>query len=139
MASKQEVKKYLAHWFQLGMVVAASRGDSTLSPKMVIAGGKYSKEFEKCWQQVISSPITKDYYLEGTDQTINELLTPAWEIVECSRCNMPIEMHSKGMPTEICPCHYLKTWPNTDVPAPRCPVDSQVHLQYICNRLVTKM
>lgn len=139
MASKQEVKKYLAHWLQLGMVVVASRGDVVLSTKVVITGGNYSKEFEQCWQQVISSPRARDYYLEGTDQTINELLTPAWEIVECSRCNMPVAMHSKGMPTEICPCHYLVNWPNTDVPSPRCPVDSQVHLQYIYNRLMTKL
>ena len=137
MATKQEVKIYLAHWFQLGKTVVLNRDNVIFSPKKVITGNSYSQEFEECWQQIISSK-TGDCCLEGTHQTIQELLTPAWEIVNCSRCDMPLAMHSIGMPAAICPCHYLTNWPNTEVPSPRCPIDSQIYLQQIRDRLIEK-
>ena len=137
MATKQEVKIYLAHWFQLGKTVVLNRDNVIFSPKKVITGNSYSREFEQSWQRIISSK-TSDYYLEGTHQTIQELLTPAWEIVNCSRCDMPLAMHSVGMPAAICPCHYLTNWPNTEVPSPRCPIDSQIYLQQIRDRLIEK-
>ncbi|CDN11530.1 MAG: hypothetical protein HRU34_02830 [Richelia sp.] len=135
MAIKQEVKIYLAHWFQLGKTVVSNRDNVILLPKKVITGNSYSREFEQSWQRIISSK-TSDYYLEGTHQTIQELLTPAWEIVNCSRCDMPVAMHSIGMPAAICPCYYLTNWPNTEVPSPRCPIDSQIYLQQIRDRLI---
>jgi hypothetical protein len=137
MATTQEVKEYLAHWFQLGKSVVMAKNNIVLLPRTVIAGDRYSEDFEKCWQQITSSE-TSDYYLEGTHQTIAELLTPSWEITGCSRCNMPVAMRSLGMPAAICPCHYLLNWPNTELPAPRCPIDTQDYLKQIHNRLTEK-
>ncbi|MDJ0735865.1 MAG: hypothetical protein QNJ47_17680 [Nostocaceae cyanobacterium] len=133
MATKQEVKKYLAYWFQLGKKVVVGNG-STLLPERIIVGDRYSDEFEECWEKIIS-PEMGDCYLEGTHQTIAELLTPAWEMEICARCEMPIAMHSIGMPAVICPCYYLPEWPNTELPSPRCPVDTQEYLQQIRDRL----
>ncbi|MDJ0800078.1 MAG: hypothetical protein QNJ51_25275 [Calothrix sp. MO_167.B12] len=135
MANQQEVKKYLSYWFQLGKSVVIDKGNIVLLPKTIIAGDRYSDEFEQCWQQIISTE-TGDCYLEGTHQTIAELLTPAWDMSECSRCNMPIAMRSLGMPAVICPCHYLPGWPNTELPAPRCPIDTQDYLTQIRDRLI---
>ncbi len=135
MANQEQVKEYLAHWFQLGKSVVIDKGNIILLPQTVIAGNHYSEEFERCWQKIIS-PGTGDCHLEGTHQTIAELLSPAWEMNQCSRCNMPIAMRSLGMPTEICPCHYLPEWPNTEVPPPRCPVNTEACLKEIKNRLI---
>ena len=135
MANKQEVKKYLAQWFQLGKSVVVDKGDIVLLPRRVITGNRYSDEFEQCWQQ-ITSPATGDCYLEGTHQTIAELLSPAWEMNQCSRCDMPIAMRSLGMPSEVCPCHYLPEWPNTELPSPRCPIDTKSYLRQISDRLI---
>ncbi len=134
MATKQEVKKYLADWFQLGKKVVIGNG-SILQPQRIIVGNHYSDEFEQCWQQILSSKAG-DCYLEGTHQTIADLLTPAWEIELCARCNMPVAMYSMGMPAAICPCHNLQGWPNTELPAPRCPVDTQEYLHSIRDRLL---
>jgi hypothetical protein len=135
MASRQEVKKYLAYWFQLGKRVVIGNGKDTLRPKSVIAGDRYSEEFEECWQKV-TSPQAGNCYLEGTQETIAELLTPAWEMHTCARCCMPIPVKSLGMPPELCPCNDLPTWPNTELPLPRSPVNSQQKLKSIRDRLL---
>ena len=80
MASKTEVKKYLAHWFQLGKKVFINNGAASLQPQKVIDGESYSDDFEECWQKVIS-PSSGECYLEGTQQTIAELLSPGWDMV----------------------------------------------------------
>jgi hypothetical protein len=74
--------------------------------------------------------------LEDTQETIADLLTPAWEMVECGRCMMPVPIKSLGMPKLLCTCSSLYNWPNQDLPQPRCPVDSQEQLLKIHNRLV---
>ncbi|PLZ96721.1 hypothetical protein CEN50_17550 [Fischerella thermalis CCMEE 5268] len=135
MASQNEVKKYLAYWFQLGKKVIISNGVETLLPKPVIAGDRYSDEFEECWRK-ITSEKAGDCYLEGTSETIAELLTSDWEMFACSRCTMPIPVRSMGMPAESCPCNDLSDWPNTEVPLPRGPVNSQVQLKLIRDQLV---
>ncbi len=134
MANQHEVKKYLAHWFQLGKKVVVHHTGQSLLPKPVFDGDRYSPEFEECWTEIISTN-TSDCYLEGTNETIEELLTPAWEIWPCGRCAMPIPIKTLGLPSVLCPCHYLSTWPNHDLPAPRCPVDSQEQLSAIRDRL----
>ena len=48
MATKQEVRKYLAHWFQLGKTVVVNQGNVILSPEKVITGDRYSQYFEQC-------------------------------------------------------------------------------------------
>ncbi|MGA7935785.1 MAG: hypothetical protein WCA35_19700 [Kovacikia sp.] len=135
MASAQQVKQYLAYWFQLGKGVVIQGGKETLLPQPVIQGNAYSQAFEDCWQRILS-PESKDCHLEGTNQTIAELLTPGWEIDPCSRCSMPVPLRSVGVSASLdCPCIDLPGWPNTEVPQPRLPVDSQNLLSQIRNRL----
>lgn len=134
MANKQDVKKYLAHWFQLGKKVIVGRTNESFLPSPVLKGDRYSPEFEQCWQTILSLE-TYDCYLEGTHETIAELLTPAWEVLPCGRCAMPVPVKTMGMPSILCPCYYLTTWPNNELPAPRCPVNTQDQLNEIRDRL----
>ncbi|MUL34931.1 hypothetical protein [Gloeocapsopsis dulcis] len=135
MASEQEVKQYLAYWFQLGKRVVVNNGQQVIKPKLVIQSDRYSQEFESCWQQLKASNLSESY-LEGTEQSIAELLTPAWEMNSCARCAMPVPIPSVGVPSLSCPCNDLPTWPNTEVPAPRSPVNSQAQLADIRDRLL---
>ncbi|MEG3899276.1 MULTISPECIES: hypothetical protein [unclassified Microcoleus] len=134
MASESEVKKYVAYWFQLGKKVLICNGSEALLPKSVIAGDRYSREFEDCWQKIIS-PDSGDCYLQGTEQTIAQLLTPAWDISPCARCAMPVPFRDSGMPPELCPCNDLTNWPDTEMPQPRSPVSNQLQLSGIRDRL----
>lgn len=134
MASEQQVKRYLAYWFQLGKQVVIRNGQRILQPKQVIAGDRYSQDFEDIWQLILS-PDSGDCYLEGTEQTVAELLTPDWDVESCARCEMPIPIKTVGMPPDCCPCFTLPSWPNLDVPAPREPVCSQERLSLIRSRL----
>lgn len=135
MASVEEVRQYLAYWFQLGKRVLTRNGQESLLPQPVIEGDRYSQAFEDCWQKIISLDAG-DCYIEGTAETIAELLTPGWVVSPCSRCDMPIPVHSVGMPPLSCPCTDLSNWPNTELPAPRSPVNSQAQLGVIRERLL---
>lgn len=145
MATKQEVRKYLAYWFQLGKKVITSNGKASFlpldarglanAPLSVLNGDRYSEEFEECWQKILS-PESSDCYLEGTHETIAELLTPAWDMIPCGRCSMPVAARNVGMPALLCPCNDLPNWPNTKLPAPREPIKTQDQLKKICDRLV---
>ena len=135
MASQQEVKQYLAYWLQLGKKVVFGNGESRLLPQEVIKGDRYSDQFEECWQKIIS-PEAGDCYLEGTQQTIAQLLTPAWEVNPCARCTMPVPVRNAGMPPELCPCNDLSNWPNTELPLPRSPVNTKEQLTAIRDRLL---
>ena len=137
MASYRLVKQYLAYWLQLGKKVAIRNGDRYLLPKPLFEGDRYSSEFEKCWQEILS-PESGDCYLEGTDVSINELLSSHWEIEECARCSMPVPSPTRGMPPSCCPCFDLPTWPNSDMPQPRLPANSRQHLNDLCNRLIKR-
>ncbi|MEH2067615.1 MAG: hypothetical protein V7K47_05495 [Nostoc sp.] len=134
MATKQEVKAYLAYWFQLGKRVIVGNGKATILPQRVLDGDRYSGEFEQCWEKILSLE-SDDCYLEGTEQTISELLTSAWDMQSCCRCTMPIPIKNLGMPPSSCPCNDLPTWPNTELPIPRAPIKTQEQLQIIRDRL----
>lgn len=134
MASEQNVRQYLAYWLQLGKKVLIRNGQEALQPSPVIEGDHYSAEFEDCWR-IVRSPESGDCYLEGTDQTISELLSPQWEINGCSRCTMPVPTRSVGMPPDNCPCFDLPSWPDTENPQPREPISSQTLLGQIRDRL----
>src|SRR4028118_826702 len=134
MASEQQVKRYLAYWFQLGKKVVIRNGQSARLPQPVMAGDRYSQEFENLWQEILS-PESGDCYLEATEETIAELLTPQWQLESCSRCDMPIPMRTVGMPPEACPCCDLSSWPNTELPLPRSAICSQTRLCEIRDRL----
>ena len=135
MASAQDVKQYLAYWFQLGKKVCIRNGQETLQPSTVLSGNRYSPEFEECWQQ-LQTNNAGDCYLEGTHQTIAEMLTHRWEISACARCDMPIPIQKAGIADTVCPCSDLPTWPNTELPQPRLPVDGQTRLSSIRDRLL---
>lgn len=135
MASTQEVRKYLAYWFQLGKHVIVRNGRERLLPQPVIEGDRYSQAFEDCWQ-CITAPDAGDCYLEGTEETIAELLAPEWSVSPCARCSMPVPVRNVGMPPLDCPCNDLPSWPNLDIPLPRSPVNSQVKLKDIRERLL---
>lgn len=135
MASEEQVRKYLAYWFQLGKQVVIKNGDEKLLPQPIYKGDRYSLEFEACWQR-ITDPKSGVCYLEGTNESIEELLTSKWEILLCCRCTMPIPTATLGMPPDNCPCIDLPSWPNTAVPQPRSSVESQNHLRTISNRLL---
>ena len=137
MASAQEVRQYLAYWFQLGKRVRIHNRQHSLLPQPVIAGESYSQAFEECWQQ-ITAQNAGEYYLEGTEETLAQLLTPEWVITGCARCNMPVPIRSVGMPPFFCPCNNLPTWPNTEVPPPRSPVNTQLELISIRDRLLKR-
>jgi hypothetical protein len=135
MATKQDVKRYLAYWFQLGKKVVINNGAASLLPKVMIVGDRYSDEFEECWQTILSSGA-EGCHLEGTHETIAELLTLAWDMLPCGRCSMPVPVRNMGMPPLACPCNDLPTWPNTELPAPRSPVHNQDQLIVIRDRLL---
>jgi hypothetical protein len=134
MASLPQVKQYLAHWFQLGKRVYLKNGDIALLPSKVFQGMDYTIEFELCWESLLS-PLSGDCYLEGTSQTLADLLTPNWEIAECSRCQMPVPMRVAGMPIGGCPCDDLPNWPNNQLPSPISPQKVQSKLSDIQDRL----
>ncbi|MBE9037938.1 hypothetical protein [aff. Roholtiella sp. LEGE 12411] len=138
MATKQEVREYLAYWFQLGKKVITGNGQASFLPQSVLEGDRYSQEFEECWQKILS-PESGDCYLEGTQETIAELLTPAWDMLPCSRCTMPVVARNVGMPALLCPCNNLPNWPNTELPAPRSPINTQQQLVLIRKRLLDNL
>ncbi len=135
MASANQVRQYLVYWFQLGKKVLIRNGEEALLPRPIFRGDLYSREFEDCWLK-ITSPDSGDCYLDGTEETIAQLLTSEWEIILCARCPMPIPVRTKGMPAASCPCHDLGLWPNTEIPAPRSAVSTQRHLNSIRDRLL---
>lgn len=134
MASPDQVKQYLAYWFQLGKRLIFAHGEAVL-PQPVIEGNQYSAEFEACWQKVLAVE-GRDCYLEGTFQTMSELLSEGWDLASCVRCGMPVPMVSLGVQSGPCPCFDIPTWPNTDLPQPRSPVDSDAQLELIRTRLL---
>jgi hypothetical protein len=134
MASEQHVREYLAYWFQLGKRLVVRNGEAFLLPRPVIQGDRYSQEFEACWQQVCSAEAG-DCYLEGTQQTIVDLLSPNWEIDPCSRCEMPVPLKIQGIAALECPCVDLPGWPNTELPQPRAPISSQARMEQVRDRL----
>jgi len=134
MASPEQVKSYLAHWFQLGKKVKIDNTKEEFFSNSVIQGDRYSPEFEQCWEQISTSDLGK-CYLEGTSQTLSDLLQPTWEINPCARCAMPVPILSVGIQTPACVCADLPLWPDTELPPPRSPMDSRDRLGDIRDRL----
>jgi hypothetical protein len=137
MASATEVKNYLAHWFQLGKKLVWRNGEAELLPSKILQGDRFAPEFEECWQKIMSVN-GQDCYLFGAEATIEELLTPAWTIDHCARCTMLIAMVETGIQPLDCACSDLENWPNTELPTPHSPINSQTKLTSISDRLKTK-
>ena len=137
MASPEQVKHYLAHWFQLGKRVLTSHQQDLIHPETIIQGECFSAEFEESWNNVIALNAG-DSYLEGTTERIQDLLENEWEITSCARCTMPIAMRYRGTATPGCPCGDLPSWPNMEIPLPRSPVKNSPILSDICRRVLSK-
>lgn len=138
MADPTHVKQYLAHWFQLGKRVIVDNGRKTLFPSPIFSGDRYSIEFEDCWREVLD-PANGDCYLEGTEQTIQDLLSSSWDVHPCARCELPVPMKVAGFLAMVCPCHDLENWPNSDLPSPQLPANNRQHLDRIRQRLQEKI
>ncbi len=106
MASQEQVKFYLAYWFQLGKRVVFYQEGVAITPEPIFTINQYSATFENCWRQLIA-PENRQSYLEGTLQTIEELLSSQWDIVPCARCSMPIPLMEIGTSFGNCPCNDL--------------------------------
>jgi hypothetical protein len=137
MASPEKVKRYLAYWFQLGKKLILNDTQEITMSDSVIKGDRYSEEFEACWQNIIDRE-GKNYYLEGTEPSIEELLLSQWNIRSCARCSMPIPKQELGSQTLDCPCVDLPSWPNFELPLPRAPIDSNSRIKNIASRLTSK-
>lgn len=138
MATPIEVKHYLAYWFQLGKTVVTDDGSFKYHPKAVIEGNRFSPEFENFWTTILMDK-EGTYHLEGTNETISDLLSPSWDVVNCARCDMPVPMPEREANTNPCPCNDLPGWPNTELPQPRLPVDSNQHLSNLHQRISGKL
>jgi hypothetical protein len=132
MATTQEVRLYLAYWFQLGKRVVVPATNQQVKPNPVLCGEAYSAEFEACWQSLLAGP---DAYLEGTEQSIADLLEAEWDLVQCARCQVPVPLRVGGLSPTSCPCADLPGWPNLDLPIPHAPVNNKTYLTRICNHL----
>jgi hypothetical protein len=137
MASSEKVKLYLACWFQLGKKLIFDNGREILFANPVVKGNRYSDGFEACWQQVMTKE-GKNCYLDGTETTIDALLSPAWDIAACARCQMPIPTRELRVQDSSCPCVDLPSWPNLELPLPHAPVNSNSRLHSISDRLRLK-
>lgn len=133
MASLQKVQTYLAYWFQLGKPVILQHRHTQCLPAPLFQGSQFSADFDRCWQQIMACP--EQSFLQGTDESIAELLSDAWEIAGCARCTMPLPMLVRGVKASPCPCADLPSWPNETMPTPRPAVSSQAHLGNLRSRL----
>jgi hypothetical protein len=93
--------------------------------------------FEEYWQEILTTK--EDCYLDGTEQTIKELLTPAWEIINCSRCTLPVPANHGHPSCSLCPCADVPSWPNLELPRPKIPSSDQEHLSHLQFRLQKKI
>ena len=137
MASATEVKTYLAHWFQLGKKLVWRNGEAELLPEKIISGDRFAAEFEDCWQKIMSVE-GQNCYLVGDNATIQELLSSTWKIDQCARCAMPVPVVEVGTQPLNCVCSDLDNWPNSELPVPRPPINSQAKLNNISQRLKSK-
>jgi hypothetical protein len=134
MASDTNVQQYIAHWFQLGKGIHTRQGQ-VLKPKRVFYGDKYTPEFQACWQRIVQD---SECYLEGTEQTIAQLLSGRWAIDDCARCSMPIPNMVAGLVGQQgCPCADMPNWPSDAVPMPRSPLAVSAKTQEIRQRLAS--
>ncbi|MEM0980783.1 MAG: hypothetical protein AAGH78_10970 [Cyanobacteria bacterium P01_H01_bin.58] len=137
MASVNEVRTYLAYWFQLGKPVIFHRQQSECLPNPIFQGNRFSTAFEQCWQRILNDAA--NCHLRGTNQTVADLLAADWDIVGCARCDMPIPMPIDAVSGSPCPCYDLPSWPNDEMPQPRMAVDTHNHLSRLRDRLTNSV
>ncbi len=132
MANKTEVKEYLAYWMQLGRRVIVN--DRVISLDRVVAGDHYTTRFEEIWQEMQAHPESAS--LEGSDHTLQQLLAPTYELLDCPRCHLPLPSPTLGpRSAQPCPCEHLHLMPPLDTVPPRLPISTQAQLRSIHQRL----
>ncbi|MFN3361121.1 MAG: hypothetical protein ACK421_06840 [Pseudanabaenaceae cyanobacterium] len=132
MATAREVKEYLAYWMQLGRKLVI--GDRVVQLDRVIAGDHYTTRFEELWQEGQAHPTTT--CLEGSNVTLQQLLAPNYELLECPRCDLPVPSASLGpRSVQPCPCDDLNIWPNFDTVPPHPPINTASQLRSLQERL----
>ncbi len=107
-------------------------------PKKVLNDSGYSSELEKLWALVTNDCNRQYCYLEGTNESIGELLSPEWDIIDCARCNMPMPIVELGIQSASCVCDDLDNWPNNELPNPRSSVNNTERLMIIRKSLLNK-
>ena len=112
-------------------------GEEVLLPQPIIQSDRFSTQFEECWQKIMSIG-GKNCYLEGSQESIEDLLSSEWDIDGCARCDMPVAIVESGIQSLDCLCSDLDNWPNSELPTPRSPVNNKVQLNKIRARLQTK-
>jgi hypothetical protein len=137
MASTNDIKTYLAYWLQLGRGLWMPGHADRVRPATILGDGAYSADFEALWVQIQAPDVVAQSYLEGTDQTIGELLSPSWEINPCARCGLPIPFKTAGLSQADagCPCADMSHQPDLSLIPPRAPISTQAVLGNICARL----
>jgi hypothetical protein len=146
MATPLQVKQYLAAWFQMGKAVVAPRHKAgrVFTSRVMVPDIDhnlvYSPEFEQCWADItvaVGAPgYLGDSYLEGTSQTIQELLSNDWDIDDCARCGMQVSMKSLGFSDSTCPCSDMPGMPNDTTIQPAAPRNNQKMLGQVRDRLL---
>ncbi|MEO0350959.1 MAG: hypothetical protein AAF282_13025 [Cyanobacteria bacterium P01_A01_bin.15] len=134
MASSQEVQNYLAYWFQLGKSVYIGNSGLTQRPEPVLEGHQLSRAFQDCWRSIMAVG-GRDCYLAGTDETIEQLLSPQWEITDCARCSIPVAISAVMPVAQLCTCGDIDHWPNDELPPPHLPINDKTHLTRLKSRL----
>lgn len=134
MASSEEVQNYLAYWFQLGKPIHIKHELTPQRPVPVLEGAQFSRAFQDCWQTIMATG-GRDCYLDGTEETIEQLLSSRWEISDCARCSIPIPMSAVMPVAQLCPCSNVDHWPNDELPAPHLPINNKGHFSRLKTRL----
>lgn len=138
MASRTFVKNYIAQWMQMGKSVSLSTQGEQVSIYKILDGEEYSSSFNKLWDE-ISTTKADQAYLDGTDQTINDLLSDRWEIIGCARCSLLVPSLDLGPRVPVCcPCNDLPSHPNLDLVAPHVPVKLSTAINGLCDRLISQ-
>jgi hypothetical protein len=138
MASRTLVKNYVAQWMQMGKPVSLSTQGEQVRLYKILQGEKYSPSFNQLWDE-ISTTKAQEAYLNGTNQTISDLLSNKWEIIACARCNLLVPSIDIGPRTPVCcPCDDLPNHPNLELVSPHVPVTLASHLDDLCDRLALK-
>jgi hypothetical protein len=88
---------------------------------------QFSLDFEICWAEILSQP--QRYYLEGTEESVADLLSGKWDIINCARCTMLIPITNQGVVSlGPCPCADLSGWPNFETLPPRLQSEEDVNV-----------
>ncbi len=121
MATPAHVRDYLSAWFQLGKAVVADEpnGSRRILPNHVLNQSGLSTVYETVWAYIQSHAT--QCHLEGTEQTIADLLSDSWDLEDCYRCGIlaPIPTRGRCQSLGPCPCADLAYWPSDETLPPR--------------------